>query len=379
MTRRGAFTIISLAVILVLFSGYLMVGLMRLNPLRDEYVVHVELAASGGLLERSEVTYRGVRVGSIKQIRLLPRKVVVDVAIDERNRIPVDTDVVVANLSLAGEQYLDFRPRRSGGPYLEDGDLIERRRTTTPVDFAELLASMSALAGQVEPRDLRKVVRALDRALSGAGGDLATLVDGGELMLASLVDLLPETRRLLRNSPVVLGTIADLQDELDRMTDAGSTLGTHLAASDKEIRALLDQGPETLSTIDEVMAENGPTMVELLADLSTVSEILVRRTPSLQVYLPELQGAAEAIGKMAHGDYLLALADIWPRESCDYGSPRHPPTETDTGGPLLHRYCTTYDPELQQRGSYNAPRPPGDDTAGPASGVDELERADWWD
>ena len=31
----------------------------------------------------------------------------------------------------------------------------------------------------------------------------------------------------------------------------------------------------------------------------------------------------------------------------------------------LYNYCLDHDPSIQVRGSANAPRPPGDDTAGP--------------
>lgn len=378
MTRRSWVTVTSLLGLLVLVSGYLALGVMKLNPLADRYVVHIELRNSGGLLDRSEVTYRGHPVGRVRQIRLAPDQVTVDVAIDSRYRIPADARVVVANLSVAGEQYLDFRPAHDAGPYLQDGDVVRRGRTTTPVPFAELLATMTRMAGQVEPDELKAIVDELDRALAGSADDLAAVVDGGALLVNTVVDLLPETRRLLRRGPVVLGTMADLRDELGRFARAGSSLGAGLAGSDSQIRGLIDEAPALAGTLDKVMDENGPALVSLLGDLTTTSEILVARLPSLRVYLPWLARAASTVGEMAQGDHLLALADAFPRDSCDYGSPRHPATETNTGGPLLNRYCGTRRTDIQQRGAHNAPRPAGDDTARPTPGADPLERPSWW-
>ena len=86
------------------------------------YTVRADFAASGGIFSDAEVTYRGVPVGRVGELRLSGSGVSVALEIeDHAPRIPADTLAVVANRSAVGEQYVDLQPRRTGGPYLLDG------------------------------------------------------------------------------------------------------------------------------------------------------------------------------------------------------------------------------------------------------------------
>jgi hypothetical protein len=116
-------------------------------------------------------------------------------------------------------------------------------------------------------------------------------------------------------------------------------------------------------------------MAALLGDLSTVSEVVALRLPGLGSLLPDMADGAEALTGVVQNGALVALVDIYPRLACDYGVPRRPPTEGGSPPPALDNYCRQSGPTLQQRGSTNAPRPAGDDTAGPPRGVTGGEGA----
>ena len=68
--------------------------------------------------------------------------------------------------------------------------------------------------------------------------------------------------------------------------------------------------------------------------------------------------------------------DIYPRYSCDYGTPRIPPASADFPEPYLANYCGDTDPAVLIRGAKNAPRPAGDDTYGPPPGADLGKQTD---
>ena len=78
----------------------------------------------------------------------------------------------------------------------------------------------------------------------------------------------------------------------------------------------------------------------------------------------------DAIGSVMHDNGLWATGDIYPRYACDYGTPRRPPSSADYPEPYLYTYCTDDHPGVLIRGAKNAPRPAGDDTAGPPPGAD---------
>ena len=71
-----------------------------------------------------------------------------------------------------------------------------------------------------------------------------------------------------------------------------------------------------------------------------------------------------------HDNGFWATGDIYPRYTCDYGTPRQPPSSADYPEPFMYTYCRDDDPGVLIRGAKNAPRPAGDDTAGPPPGAD---------
>ena len=81
-----------------------------------QYHVTADFEQSGGIFVGSEVSYRGVTVGRVDDLRLSKDGVIVDAKIQRGVQIPKDTKVVVENRSAVGEQYLDFQPRSDKGP-----------------------------------------------------------------------------------------------------------------------------------------------------------------------------------------------------------------------------------------------------------------------
>jgi len=372
---RSLVTIVALLALLALGLSYLLVAIVQLDPFSRPMRVTVNMARSGGLLDYSQVTYRGHPVGRISGIALRGGGVQVSATLDEGTKIPANTDVVVASLSAVGEQYLDFQPRTNQGPYLADGAVIEPRDTHTPVPFSQVIASVTRLTDQIDPAKVTVVVDELAKAFNGSGPDIQRILDGGDFLLAGLDGVLPQTVDVLHNSRIVLGTVDDLHDELVQFSRDGRDFTAILKRADPQIRELLDDTPETLDLIDDVIRKDGPDVGLLLGDLATTSHVVALRLPAISQFLPGLDkfgpiGAAVVKDRTTH-----VLWDLTPRPHCSYGTPRRPPTIGGSPPPRIYRYCTQTGPQLQQRGSTNVPRPPGDDTAGPPPGADPEQRA----
>lgn len=372
---RGAATVLSVLVIFVAGLAYLLLGVARYDPFARPALVSVDLVRSGGLLDRSEVTLRGYPVGKVTAIELRPGGVRVRVALDEAARVPADTDVVVAALSAAGEQFLDFRPRTDAGPFLADGAVVAERDTRTPVPFGKLITTVDDLTQQLDPEKLGVVIGELRLAFDGAAPDLARIVDGGAVLVTGLDGVLPETVRTLRNGRVVLGTLSDLRDEIDRFATAGRSLTGTLREGDPALRAVLETSPDALALVSDVVRTEGATFGALLGDLATAGEVVAARLPAVGEFLPGLAQVGPAAATVTRDGTVYAIVDLEPRPTCDYGTPRRPPTVGGSPPARIYRYCELEGPTLQQRGSTNVPRPPGDDTAGPPDGVTGDERA----
>src|SRR4029079_18238958 len=131
-------------------------------------------------------------------------------------------------------------------------------------------------------------------------------------------------------------------------------------------RRLTEQAPVALTAVDDLFTDNSETMVQLLGSLASTSQLLYLRVPALNALFPNYRTSVlDAIGSVMHDNGLWATGDIYPRYTCDYGTPRRPPASADYPEPYMYTYCTDDHPGVLVRGAKNAPRPAGDDTAGP--------------
>ncbi|MGW4368543.1 MlaD family protein [Nocardia takedensis] len=365
--RRSTLSAAALVLTLALGVAYLTVGALGLRPGESVLRVRVHLAESGGLLAGQDVTLRGVPIGTVESVRLSGSGLVAVAVIDAEIPVPADGAVRVASLSPAGEQYLDFRPDRDGGPYLSDGAEIAVERTSTPTPLWRTLSELDTTLAQVDPSELAAVVAELGVGPQGPE-KLADILDGGVFLAATLDSVLPQTVRLIRDSKQVMGTVADLTPGLRAFAgDAKSTLAGTEAKTGGFVD-LLAAAPGTLRALDAVMAQNATVGGNLLDSLSVVAETTGSRVPALQEFFFPTERDGSTLGAIAvafHDGGVWGLVNLYPRHACDYDLPRRPPWLADFPEPYLYTYCATDDPSIMIRGAQNAPRPPGATVAGP--------------
>ncbi|WP_019926369.1 MlaD family protein [Nocardia sp. BMG111209] len=379
LTRhRTALSVLGLVVILVLGAGYLSVGALQWDPWRSHFRVTVELTQSGGLLPNQDVTLRGVRVGRVSSVEVHGETVLAQAEIDGGAHIPASGTVQVSALSAAGEQYLDFVPTGDGGPYLSDGSVVTADRTSTPVTLSTMLGDFNGTLAQVDPAKLQAITKEL-----GAGPDgprkLQSIVDGGMFLVSTLDSVLPQTLGLLHNSTVVLNTTAELAPGLRVTAQNLAATSNGIAGMTNGFDTLVRQTPGLMSALDAIIADNSPTVVQLLGNLATVSQMAYVHIPALEeFFFPQQRTGStlDAVDSAFHGGVVWAMVSIYPRRACDYNVPRQPSTVPDFPQPYLNAHCTDPDPTLLPRGARNAPRPPGDETAYAAPGSDPLATAD---
>lgn len=347
---------VAVALLAVAGAAYTGIGILHANPFEDEVTITVELAETGGVFDRSEVTYRGKQVGSV--VEVVPRRggVQVAVSIDSDVSIPVDTRVVVSGLSAVGEQTLDFRPRTSGGPFLEDGDVVPESATTIPVGFPALIQSVSGLVSQLDAGAVRTLVDELYVGVGGAGPELRRAISDASTLLATLRAVTPETRSLLRNGESALTSIDAMSANLEAFATSAARLTTSVRSGEGLYVELLEASPGLIeSTTKNVTAIAGPTF-RLLDDATVALGVLSARMPAFEALLTWLPLGAGVVSNAFHDGVLNAVGDFLPSQLCDYGTPMRTPWEAHDDAPDLSRSCSERAPDLQQRGSSNAPR-----------------------
>lgn len=374
--RQVWLSVAGLALTLVVATAYLLIGALRVAPFAPSYRVTVRLAESGGLLPNQDVALRGVRIGRVESLQITDRGVDAIANITSTVRVPASAVAHVSALSPAGEQFINLEAASDAGPYLRDGSVIGLQHTTVPVGLAQLLESANGLLAQVDPHKIELIKKELSLSKEGPA-KLAAIVDGGTFLLSTLDSVLPETTSIIKTSRVVLRLAADKNAGLAATTvDLDRTLAG-VARMQGGYRRLTQESPRALSGVDNLFAENSDTMVQLLASTATLSQLLYLRVPALNALFPSYRGSVlDAFASIFHDNGVWGTAELYPRYACDYGTPAHSAMSADYFEPFMYTYCRDTDPGVLIRGAKNAPRPGGDDTAGPPPGADLGRRTD---
>lgn len=376
--RRHSVLLGNLALIGVMLLGlsYLAFGALRWQPLQEKYGLTINFAVSGGLQDTSPVTLRGVRVGDVDSIQVQPHSVQVKVSIDSDVKINRNTAVSAQGLSAAGEQYVDFAPPTADGPYLADGDTINVNQTSTTVPFPQLLETSLGVIDQIDPAKLTVIVDNLDVALNPDSdtNDLRVLFDAGGTIFADLYRVLPQTTKLIQETGTILQTTAQIQPDLGGTVAAASNIVNAAVAADREIRTLLGKGPEQLTSLTGSLNEIRDPVTDLLGQMRDVVQQGALRAPTIVNLLPSIRDASITSLAMFHDGAWWAFGSVYAKPYCDYPITPTRPTKILELTIPTNLYCVTEDPNQQIRGSVNAPRPPGDDTAGPPPNYDPNAR-----
>jgi phospholipid/cholesterol/gamma-HCH transport system substrate-binding protein len=356
---------VMLAMVLVAYVGVQFIGV---SAFTKPFHVTAQFRDSGGIFTNAEVTYRGVGVGRVGKLTLRENGVDVTLNMDKGAEVPADTIASVFNKSPVGEQYVDLIPRSKGAPYLKDGSVIPPEDTRTPVQIQDVLLHLDQLSTSVDLDDLRVVVDELDKAFRDTGPALSRLIEDGNTLTVAFTDSLPDTIRLINASKIDLQTARDSADELTRFSRALQQLSTSLVEADPDVRRLFDNGIEAAKQVEGLIGENREAITVLLGNLITIGRIGVARIPGLRQTLISLPAATTVLPTAIFGNSLhngLVTDEPQTAPPCVYDTARRQPYDAKPRAADLDAYCE--DLATTQRGARYAPRPKGDDTAGPPS------------
>ncbi|MDQ0939892.1 MCE family protein [Streptomyces sp. V1I1] len=338
------------------------------------YTVRADFAASGGIFKGAEVTYRGVPVGRVGELRLTGSDgVSVALDIEDGQRIPADTLAVVAHRSAVGEQYVDLQPRVSSGPYLKDGSRIARGDTRVPLPSTDLVLSVDRLVKSVGKEDLRITVDELGKAFAGTGPHLSRLVDSGNRLIESASDSLPQTITLIEDSRVALKTQSDKGSAIKSFSRDLADLTAELKSSDGDIRRLTGAGAPAANELNSLLKANRTHLPVLLGNLISGGQITVARLPGVEQSLVTFPVVVAGSFTVIPGDGtthfgMVVNADEPPACRQGYGTQRRDPADTSERPANTAARCTApRGGKTSVRGAQNAPGASGSSGAGPAA------------
>ena len=359
------FTIASIVGVAVMLFTYMQVptllGLGRIN-------VTLQLPSTGGLYQFSNVTYRGVQIGKVTDIKLTETGAEATLTLDTSPKIPADLKADVLSVSAVGEQYVDLRPRTNAGPYLKDGSVIAAENATIPQQVGPMLDQVSKLVNSIPKDRISDLLDESFKAFNGAGYDFQSLLDSSSKLTGDLNGVSDQTQALINDSGPLLDSQAETADAIRTWARSLAGVTQQFAKNDPQIRALLQRGPGFASEVSGLLNDIKPTLPVLLANLTTLGQILVTYNPSVEqilVLLPAVTAAEQSFGMPKNnptglpnaGDFAFTISDP---PSCTVGflppSQWRNPADTTSIDTPDGLYCKLpQDSPLAVRGARNYP------------------------
>ncbi|CAJ1587366.1 MlaD family protein [[Mycobacterium] wendilense] len=309
-TQLAIFAIASMLGLGTMFFVYLqapvLLGIGRIS-------VTLQLPGTGGLYQFSNVTYRGIEVGKVVEIRPTRDGAEATLSLKTSPKIPADLDAKVLSVSAVGEQYVDLLPRTDSGPYLHDGSVIVAGPSALPQPVGPMLDRMNDLVGSIPTGKLTGLLDESFKALNGTGHDLGVLLDSSARLAGDLNDTAAHTRTLIDDSRPLLDGQVESVDAIRTWARSLAGITGQLDARDAEVRTILRTGSGAADEATRLLSQVKPTLPVLLANLTTVGQIGVTYHPSIEqllVLLPPYLAATQSYGSSLNNPTGLALAEF---------------------------------------------------------------------
>lgn len=369
ITRRTQIQLIFFVVITLLGVSFVGARYAQLDRLVIDrsYDVTVQLVDSGGIFEGAEVTYRGVTIGRVGELRLTDAGVDAVIRIEnEFDDIPEDSRAIVANKSAVGEQYIQVQPQVDDGPVLEDGSVITSDRTSIPITTTQLLLNADRLVNSVDKQDLRTVIDELGTAFNGTGENLGQIIDTATSFIEKANANFDLTRALIRDSNVVLNTQLDKASAINSFARDLALVSDTLVASDGDLRRVIANGSAAANQLRRFLEDNEVDLGQLINNLVTTGDVVRQHLDGLEMALvlyPYAAAGAYVVLDRADDTGLInghfgIVLETEPH-ACRAGydpAERRSPRDTSNAPMDMDARCTEPPSKSNARGSSQLPR-----------------------
>lgn len=221
--KVGAFTIIGIVLFVV---GILFVGKVDVFG-KPQMTITGDFEQVNGLKNGNQVKFSGVAIGTVSDIEITPKGVVVSMKVDDNTKIPSDSRFTLGSDGFLGDKFIQISPG-SSKVYLHDGDAVKGEG-----------------------------VDAMDKAMHSA----QKLMAGTEQMLQSINNIIgdPQTQSALKHS---LQSTAAMADNAVAITQNMADVTAQLNAAaqqfnadgnaGEDMRAILTNIKQTTERVDNM-------------------------------------------------------------------------------------------------------------------------------
>jgi virulence factor Mce-like protein len=226
----------------------------------NQYLVSANFNEATQLADTADVRISGVTVGRVTKTVESKGLTHVTMRIQARYApIPRNTEAILRQKTLLGETYVELTPGNRSTGALPDGATLGNTQVKPTVELDEILRVMDTRTR----RDLQRFVTGLAASVQGKGqtlndalGNLAPFSDQTTQMLQVLDTQRSAVRKLVRDTGVVFGSLAERQGDLSGLVRSGDRVLATTARRNSDLAEIVRILPTT-------MMELRPTLVQV--------------------------------------------------------------------------------------------------------------------
>jgi len=266
---------VGLAILLILMGSGLVVQRGAGSTLTADFV------DATGLNPRNDVTMRGVPVGTVTNVVLLPNGLArVTFDLQHGVTVPTGTTAAITRRSPIGDMTLELTP--GAGTALANEGHIPVADTSTPPDAEKTIEALARILHAVPSQQLGSLMQTLATALRGRGQDLATLSEASAQLPTRLLEVQAQLQSLIENGPKVTGVFAANARSL--ADDISQTAGLADILRDRryDLLALMENGARFSTVAGRLIHQQKANISCLVGDFGTLNAAIAGRLSDLQ-------------------------------------------------------------------------------------------------
>lgn len=286
-----------------------------------------------GLYPGHTVRIAGVRVGQVKKIKLVDRRLAkVEFSVDAGRVLPVSTTASIKYLNLVGGRYVDLQqgtaePGQSPGDRLRRNGTIPVAQTRGPLNLNMLFQGFQPLMQALSPGDVNKLSESIIKVLQGESGTLESLLQTVGSLTSTLAGKDQLIGQLIRNLNGVTQTINARDTQLVDLLTTLRKFTSGLAADRQPIGEAVVGLGRLSNSIADLLHDSRRPLKDSIHELGRVADQLNEDAPLVERFLQRTPEKLTTLGRLAsYGSWLNFYRCEVKVIGVHYNDGRPPPT-----------------------------------------------------
>ena len=266
----------------------------------DGMALSAEFIDASGLSSRNDVTARGVVVGSVTDVELTGKGVLVHMRLNPGEDIPQGTEATIVRRSPIGELTIELEPGE--GPDLPNGATLPLADTRPPPDVSTTIEALADVLHAVPADDLTTVVSEVADAVRGRSEDLARFTDASAALPERLLEIETELESLITTGPKLTGVFADNAEVFADDLRQTAVLADILRDRRYDLLDLYKNGARFSAVTNDLLVAQKANLACFIRDAGTFNLAIAARRGDLEATLQKNHFFFDAVEQAVQKD-----------------------------------------------------------------------------